>query len=130
MKASKELPGPANYNTNVDRWQSPRGKFLEGKRETSFDEIQKRSKSIPGPSAYIPKKINRVLGGKLDKTEDISYLTTGEYHARNLPGVGKYSPNMSAIQPRSPSHVWKRPKRILKKLQQDKVGPGLYNHSE
>jgi len=63
-KASKVLPGPCNYNTNVDRWKSPRGKFLAGKRETTFEEIAKRSKSVPGPAAYIPKKINRILGGK------------------------------------------------------------------
>ena len=103
---------------------------MAGKRETTFEEIQKRSKSVPGPAAYIPKRVNRIVGGKLDKTEDVSYLTTGEYNALNLPGVGKYSPNNSAIQARSPSHVWKKPKRILKKLTKDKVGPGLYNSHE
>ena len=134
-KKRENEPDPSKYalepkKFNEMYWRKPNGKFLQGKRTTYTDDAIKRSKTTPAPSDYFKtdKKSQKPIvsiGGKISKTEGISFMTTTEYNSEQLPEPSKYKPNFKQVERRTPN--WGMGKPIpAKKKSKDNIGPGSY----
>ena len=98
-RATKGKPPPDKYAfVDPKEWKVHQKNFGVGPKRTTFtDEAEAHSKKIPACSQYHPKHPNRLLLGKMEKTEGVNYLSDKQYLAMNQPGPEKYKPNVSEI---------------------------------
>ena len=88
-------PGPGHYESHLDRPKTPSIKYFQflkrfGKTKRNYDPLKNEKNSVPGPTHYTPKIMDKSSTPAVSFGKEKRTLKNG---TEEVPGPGQYSAN-------------------------------------